>query len=379
MSDPLSDRLFVVADRRLEASPPRRRLARDLGLKEAWFRDTIFENPELVIAPCRAAGLTEDDWYPWAREYRVGVGAIDVLLISSQGKVAIVETKLSGNPELRRRVLAQALDYLSHLPEALDAAPPGIPMDEGGNPVAEVDDIRASVEEGEVLVIIVSDHIDDRVAKLSRTLIGDHLIKQWDLVLLDLALFKRDHASQGDYWVMPCIRGLVVAEKRQVVRVIVEGENPRARVEVVQIPDDPGPSRQKWDERRYFEQIYDKSVPREVGTLAGRLRDLAGESPDSLKLTWGTGRKGSMVLKRKDNGLVELYTTGELRFRPWRFAGGLGDEVALEYRRDLNGLFPDLGKYKYISPSATAAAAPALFGIIRNAIERADERESTVD
>jgi len=50
----------------------------------------------------------------WAREFRVGVGLIDVLLLSSQGRVAIVETKLASNPELRRQVLAQALDYLTH-------------------------------------------------------------------------------------------------------------------------------------------------------------------------------------------------------------------------------------------------------------------------
>jgi hypothetical protein len=35
-------------------------------------------------------------------------------------------------------------------------------------------------------------------------------------------------------------------------------------------------------------------------------------------------------------------------------------------------------RYSAVPATATAAAAPALFGIIRNAIERADERESAV-
>ena len=122
---PVSDQLFVFE--RAETLRPgyERCLAKDLGLKEAWLRDAIFETPELVIGPCRAAGLTEDDWYPWAREFRVEVGKIDVLLLSSEGRVAVVETKLAGNPELRRRVLAQALDYLAHLADGLREPGPG--------------------------------------------------------------------------------------------------------------------------------------------------------------------------------------------------------------------------------------------------------------
>lgn len=103
---PVSDQLFTFKQ------PDRPRLgyercsAKELGLDESWLRDAIFDDPDLVVGPCRAAGLTDDEWYPWQREFRVEVGQIDVLLVSSQGRVAIVETKLATNPELRRRVLA---------------------------------------------------------------------------------------------------------------------------------------------------------------------------------------------------------------------------------------------------------------------------------
>lgn len=58
------------------------KLARDLGLNESWFRDAIAAYPDLVIAPCKQAGITDEDWYCWGREVSVGVGSIDVLLIS---------------------------------------------------------------------------------------------------------------------------------------------------------------------------------------------------------------------------------------------------------------------------------------------------------
>src|SRR5690349_625599 len=79
--------------------------AKEAGLKEWWFRDAIFGNPELVISPCRSGGVVTEteQWYAWAKEYTVAdSGSIDVLLLSSQGRIGIVETKLSFNPERRR-------------------------------------------------------------------------------------------------------------------------------------------------------------------------------------------------------------------------------------------------------------------------------------
>src|SRR5262245_44307579 len=103
----VGDQLFAFDQSAAPAVTHERCSAEDLGLKEAWFRDAIFESPELVTGPCRAAGLTDDEWYPWRKEFHTDVGPIDVLLLSSQGRVAVVETKLASNPELRRRVLAQ--------------------------------------------------------------------------------------------------------------------------------------------------------------------------------------------------------------------------------------------------------------------------------
>jgi hypothetical protein len=94
------------------------------GTQESWFRDAIFDNPELLIGPCRAAGLTDDDWFRGERSSTRQLVPIDVLLVSSEGRVAVVETKLASSSELRRKVLAQALDYLTRLPTAFENAIP---------------------------------------------------------------------------------------------------------------------------------------------------------------------------------------------------------------------------------------------------------------
>ncbi len=74
-----------------------------------------------------------------------------MLLLSSEGRLAVVETKLATNPELRRGVLAQALDYLAHLPDRFDDELPQIPQDENGQPVAAQEDILESVAQGDIL------------------------------------------------------------------------------------------------------------------------------------------------------------------------------------------------------------------------------------
>lgn len=91
----------------------RRVFARDMGLPESWFRDAIHGDPDLVIGACREAGRVAADevWLPWGTEVFVDAGPIDVLLLSSRGRIGIVETKLSYNPEKRRTVVAQVLDY----------------------------------------------------------------------------------------------------------------------------------------------------------------------------------------------------------------------------------------------------------------------------
>ncbi len=124
-----------------------------------------------------------------------------------------------------------------------------------------------------------------RVAKLSRSLLSEHLIKQWDLALIDLALY-RPVDSSASYVVVPHLRNLVQSELRQVVRVVVEGETPRARIEVKHISSEVDvPARQKWDESRFFRYL-DDAAPSAIRKLASRLRDLAARYPESVTLAW---------------------------------------------------------------------------------------------
>ncbi len=228
--------LFAVNAGKQAAPAPRfeRVLARDLGLQETWFRDAIFDNPELVIAPCREAGrVTADEmWLPWRIESNFGSGPIDVLLVSSYGRIGIVETKLSYNPQKRREVVAQVLDYALSLQDTDREDLPELPA----SPHApDESDLADALQSGKFLLVIAGDALDPRALRLSQALLARHLTNEWDLAMIDLNVYREIGASS--LLVVPELLGTVQAEVRQVVRVKIEGQNPKARVEVEHVTE----------------------------------------------------------------------------------------------------------------------------------------------
>ena len=80
---PVSDQIFAFEGTTAPAMTHERCSAQDLGLKESWFRDAIFESPELVIGACRAAGLTDDEWHAWRKEFQTDVEGDNVRVVTA--------------------------------------------------------------------------------------------------------------------------------------------------------------------------------------------------------------------------------------------------------------------------------------------------------
>lgn len=214
--------------------------ARELGLQESWFRDAIFHNPDLVIAPCREAGRVDNNeiWLPWRTEINFGSGPIDVLLVSSYGRIGIIETKLSYNPQKRREVVAQVLDYALALQEAERDDLPRLPDSEFAPDEADLLDSLAS---GRFLLVIAGDALDPRAVRLSQSLLARHLTSEWDLAMIDLNAY-RSTSDEDNLLIVPELLGTVASEIRQVVRVKIEGDSTRASVVVEHISDETSPS-----------------------------------------------------------------------------------------------------------------------------------------
>jgi hypothetical protein len=221
---------------------------RTANFREDWLQRAIAADPMLVIHPCTEGGLTDEGWFHWASEVSTESGSIDVLLVSETGRVAVVETKLSYNPDRRRNVLAQVLDYAVSLPDLDLADLPALPDAAG----VAADQVERRMQEGDFLLIVAGDELDARAVRLGQALLGDHLVNQWELALVEVAVFGRAAEQAGpEHLLVPHLRGVVETESRQVVKVQV-ASGPTNRVVVERVSKEPRGSRERWDEQRFF-------------------------------------------------------------------------------------------------------------------------------
>lgn len=83
------------------------------GKNEAWLRDLLQTHPELI--PIADIDPSFGPLIPVCTELRTSVGPIDNVFVDRHGRLTIVECKLWRNPESRRKVVAQILDYAKEL------------------------------------------------------------------------------------------------------------------------------------------------------------------------------------------------------------------------------------------------------------------------
>ena len=79
------------------------------GRNEAWLRDMLFENPNIL--PLDQIDPSYGPLIPLCKELRTAAGPVDIAFINRHGQLTLVECKLWRNPEARRKVVAQLLDY----------------------------------------------------------------------------------------------------------------------------------------------------------------------------------------------------------------------------------------------------------------------------
>ncbi len=74
---------------------------------ESALREALKRHPEVIAVP----ELDLREVVVVGRQVPVPAGSSDLLMVDADGRVIIVETRLSHNPDLRRQVVAQAVDY----------------------------------------------------------------------------------------------------------------------------------------------------------------------------------------------------------------------------------------------------------------------------
>lgn len=203
---------------------------------ETWLQDLLYRFPEsLPIAEIDGgfAGLI-----PVCREMNTPAGPVDVVYITPDGRPVIVEAKLWRNPEARRKVVGQILDYAKELShwnyESLDAAVRAARRAEDGTehprglfdlarlkaPDLEeapfIDSVSQSLRRGDLLLLIVGDGIREGVGAITQFLEG-HGTLHFTFGLVEMAIYR---LPEGGHLVQP----RVLAQSTIVRRIVVQLE-----------------------------------------------------------------------------------------------------------------------------------------------------------
>ena len=83
------------------------------AFNERWLQAMLFASPDAL--PIREIVPYIEELIPVCMEIETGAGPADILYVTPAGQVVLVETKLWRNPEARREVVGQILDYAKHL------------------------------------------------------------------------------------------------------------------------------------------------------------------------------------------------------------------------------------------------------------------------
>ena len=277
---------------------------RDAGtFDEAWLQNLIHTTPSCL--PIEEIEPGFERAIAICQEMPTKHGPIDNLLMTPEGDLVIVEAKLWRNPEARRRVVAQALDYASCLFEMdyaeLEARalkgnfgntkPPMRLYDlfadqEVKDEAAFIDSVNSNLRKGRALILVVGDGIRDETVRLA-SLLQSHAGARFTFGLIELALFRMPD-GQGT---MVCPRTL--ARTTMIERGVILIDDRRTIVlppsEPVS-PAKPGGAAKSISAEQFLEAMAELSpaLPKQIEAFVARLESL-GVYPEylkSLNLKW---------------------------------------------------------------------------------------------
>lgn len=231
-------------------------------IKEDLLQKLIFNYPNIL--PISEIDSVYSKLIPLKREFPVKSGYIDVLCLTHEGILCIIETKLWRNPEAHRTVVAQILDYATDLTKLsflefcelitnkkgegaihsfFDIVKKNVKVDD----VELQNEIQYNLANGKFLLLIVGDRIYSEVAFLTEAIqSAPHL--EFSIALVELRFFTLDQK----YLVVPSI----VSKTKEVTRAVVKIRYEKAKpdVEVTAFEDIETP-RGKTDLREFISQM----------------------------------------------------------------------------------------------------------------------------
>ena len=224
---------------------------------EAWLQDLLYRCPGVFPTEQIEPGF--GDLIPVCRELTVALGAgrtgsLDNLYVTREGGLVIVEAKLWRNPEARRTVVAQAMEYAAaifrmsydelqaavlrsrsreertarSLSEIVGWQTPDLDEAEF------IDAIARNLARGRAIIAVVGDGIREDILPLAE-LLQSHAGHRFTFALVELAIYEAP--VSGTKIVVPSVLAQTTLIERGVIR--LEGEAGRISIQAVDVPSSP--------------------------------------------------------------------------------------------------------------------------------------------
>lgn len=200
------------------------------GLSEASLQDLLFRYPRTL--PIKAIDPSYAEAVPICTELVLPAGKADALYVNRSGRITLAEFKLWRNPQARREVIGQILDYAKDLAswgyEDLQRQV-SLATGKSGNAVYDlvrerspdldeaefVDNVTRHLRRGEFLLLIIGDGIREDAVRIV-DFVQRHTGLHFNLALVEAALYR-------DADTRLIVQPRVLARTEIVQRIVVEG------------------------------------------------------------------------------------------------------------------------------------------------------------
>lgn len=260
---------------------------------EAWLQKLLFDHPSCLPIEEIEPGLGSP--IVASMEVPTPHGPIDLLFLSAEGDIFLVEVKLWRNPQARREVVAQALDYAACLFEmdfeafqrAFLRGQPSrgqrslvemFPDAERPDEATFVDAVSTNLSRGRIVVLVVGDGIRSETERLADAL-QSHVGFHFTFALVELQVFQMP--EQGEWIVYP----RTLAKTCMINRGVVSIDDRRTIVVPATIDPSPQPAETMTiTAERFWEAMAKRGpdVPARLRGFLARLEEL-GVRPEFRK------------------------------------------------------------------------------------------------
>lgn len=286
--------------------------------EEANLQDFLEENPSLI--PIEDIAENATPLLCIGREVGVPSGSIDLLFIGKDGILTVVETKLAKNPEARRTVVGQIIEYASYIYQWTADDVYEIANDYLKKDLDEIieklddEDFRDKVEQnlrgGKIRLLIAVDKLVEPL-KMTVTFLNDN--SKFDILLLQIKNYEENELRKV---LIPTLFGYKKVKE------------PRTE------------TRRQWTEKDFLNDIVEKQCDKETTNGIRKLLEFAKANG---KVKWGTGTvTGSFTFNERKLGLsiYSVYSNGNMSLNPgWMLAWNKvkqKEKVLDSFREELN-------------------------------------------